>query len=127
MANQLKMAEQHVIVRLAENGWSYPRIARELGIHRETVARYVDLARGEFPKPAISITGSEPPEPRLSGFRPLVHDGGGPDSRFDDGHSNSQIDDSHPGSTPTISPGSKPAISIAGAAGRRSLCARSVI
>src|ERR1700736_3127187 len=39
---------------LAERGWSQRRIASELGINRETVRRYLRLA-----KPAISIAGSE--------------------------------------------------------------------
>ncbi|GJQ28088.1 MAG: putative transposase y4bL/y4kJ/y4tB [Phycisphaerae bacterium] len=87
MANQLKMAEQHAIIRLAEHGWSYRRIAREMGVHRETVARYVGLARGG---PA---SGPAPPE-------------GAADSLI-----------SIPGCDPA-----KPAISIAGSAGRRSHC-----
>jgi transposase len=41
MANRLKMAMVQTVIRLAEQGWSYRRIARELGIHRETVARLV--------------------------------------------------------------------------------------
>ena len=39
MANQLKMAVVHAILTLARLGWSRRRIARELGIDRETVAR----------------------------------------------------------------------------------------
>lgn len=67
MVNQLKMALQKAIEALAEKGWSQRRIARELGIHRETVGRYVQAHReastqGDagrtVPKPAISITGS---------------------------------------------------------------------
>src|SRR5580693_2522192 len=48
---------QHTILTLAGNGWSNRRIARELGINRETVGKYLLLAR---PKPAISTPGSEP-------------------------------------------------------------------
>jgi len=69
MANQLGMAEQQTILLPARRGWSHRRIARELGIHQETVARYVALSQCEpaprhpppeiIPKPAISITGSE--------------------------------------------------------------------
>ena len=44
MANRLKMAKIHSIQTLHARGWSQRRIARELGIHRETVARYVQLA-----------------------------------------------------------------------------------
>ena len=37
MANQLKMAKINAILTLRERGWSCRRIARELGVHRETV------------------------------------------------------------------------------------------
>jgi hypothetical protein len=47
MANVLKMAKVQSIQTLHARGWSQRRIARELGIHRETVARYVQLAEGE--------------------------------------------------------------------------------
>ena len=58
MANGLKMAMIHAIEELLKRGWSHRRIARELGVHRETVSRYGRLARG---KPAISTPGSGPP------------------------------------------------------------------
>lgn len=59
--NQLKMDIQQTIGTLSRGGWSQRRIARELGIDRETVARYRRLARlAEAPKPAIAPTGSEP-------------------------------------------------------------------
>jgi len=45
MANRLKMANISAILALRERGWSRRRIARELGVHRETVGRYVRLAR----------------------------------------------------------------------------------
>ncbi|MGC9420823.1 MAG: IS21 family transposase, partial [Rhodovulum sp.] len=41
MPNQLPMAEIQAIMSLYKRGWSCRRIARELGIHRETVGRYV--------------------------------------------------------------------------------------
>ena len=44
MANQLKMAKVHTILTLRARGWSYRRIGRELGVHRETAARYARLA-----------------------------------------------------------------------------------
>jgi transposase len=53
MANQLKMATVDAIVSLAQAGWSQRRIARELGVDRETVARYVQ-ARGSGSKPATN-------------------------------------------------------------------------
>jgi len=58
--NQLKMDIQQTISTLSGGGWSQRRIARELGIDRETVARYRRLARlAEAPKPAILPAGSE--------------------------------------------------------------------
>jgi len=68
MANQLKMAMIEAIIALLGRGWSYRRIARELGIHRETVARYDRLRRQEPAKPAISTAGSDPdpgPKPAI--------------------------------------------------------------
>lgn len=41
MANQLKMAEVQAILALAKHGWSARRIARELGVHRNTVRQYL--------------------------------------------------------------------------------------
>src|SRR5437899_11379696 len=59
--NQLKMDIQETISALSRGGWSQRRIARELGLDRETVARYRRLSRqAQEPKPAIPPTGSEP-------------------------------------------------------------------
>src|SRR6185369_1536316 len=44
MANQLKMAEVDAILALHRRRWSIRQIAKALGIHRDTVSRYV---RGE--------------------------------------------------------------------------------
>lgn len=52
MSNLLKVSEQTTIYSLAQRGWSQRRIAKELGINRETVGRYLRQS-----KPAISITG----------------------------------------------------------------------
>jgi len=61
--NQLKMDIQQTISTLSRGGWSQRRIARELGIDRETVARYRRLAReAQKPNPAIPPAGSEPVE-----------------------------------------------------------------
>src|SRR5262245_45402269 len=47
------------ILTLTEGGWSQRRIARELGINRETVAKYRREARNlSEAKPAILSTGS---------------------------------------------------------------------
>lgn len=51
--NVLKVSLQQTIQVLQARGWSRRRIARELGIHRKTVAGYLGPA-----KPAISTTGS---------------------------------------------------------------------
>ncbi len=58
MSNRLKMANIHAVIGLLEKGWSYRRIARELGVDRETVARYDRLRRNRS-KSAISTLGSE--------------------------------------------------------------------
>jgi len=67
MSNVLKVSLQTTIYSLAQRGWSQRRIAKELGINRETVGRYLRLPKpaistagfedGEAGKPAISITG----------------------------------------------------------------------
>lgn len=57
MANQLRVAQIHSILTLYERGWSCRRIARELGVHRETVSKYV--RRGvDPPEPATAPTGN---------------------------------------------------------------------
>lgn len=55
--NQLTVSLQHSIATLAARGWSARKIARELGVHRETVGRYLRL--GTVPNPAIPPTGLE--------------------------------------------------------------------
>ena len=57
MSNLLKVSLQTTIYSLHERGWSRRRIARELGINREAVGRYLLLAR--LAKPAISTPGVE--------------------------------------------------------------------
>ena len=51
MGNYLNMADKQRIQALLELGWSYRRIQRETGVHRDTVARY-DPKR--TPKPTQS-------------------------------------------------------------------------
>ena len=65
MANQLKMAEIDAIIALHQRNWSIRRIARELGIHRDTVARYVH-GRGADSNQAgapLGISGDEAADP----------------------------------------------------------------
>lgn len=80
MSNVLKVSLQTTIYSLRDQGWSRRRIARELGVDRETMSRYLQLrAKPAIPipgsgaaddsKPAISITGSESsddPKPAIS-------------------------------------------------------------
>ena len=44
MSNELGMAMRQAILALKARSWSHRRIAREMGIHRETVGRYLSLA-----------------------------------------------------------------------------------
>src|SRR4029434_9440033 len=55
--NQLTVSLQHSITTLAAQGWSARKIARELGVHRETVGRYLHPAQ-EDSKPGIVPPGS---------------------------------------------------------------------
>jgi len=59
MANQLKVAKVFSIQALHARGWSQRRIARELGVHRSTVARHLK----EASKPATAPIGSKEPKP----------------------------------------------------------------
>lgn len=43
MANQLKMAKIDAVLHLHQQNWSIRRIARELGIHRDSVSRQIRL------------------------------------------------------------------------------------
>lgn len=57
MSNLLKMAKVQSIRSLHAQGWPARRIARELGVDRETVRKYV-LQQSCEPKPANLPTGS---------------------------------------------------------------------
>ena len=57
MANQLTMADIQAILTLHQRGWRNRRIARELNIDRETVAKYI-RASACVPKPAKAPIGS---------------------------------------------------------------------
>jgi transposase len=79
MSNLLKVAMIDIILSLHRKGWSQRQIATELGINRETVARYIKRV-GAAPKPANAPSGSEPlgsdPKPANapSGSEPLGSD-----------------------------------------------------
>jgi transcriptional regulator with XRE-family HTH domain len=57
MSNLLKVAMKDLILSLHRQGLSQRRIASELGINRETVARYLSQVR-DAAKPAIAPPGS---------------------------------------------------------------------
>jgi IS30 family transposase len=54
--NQLDVSLQHSIATLTAKGWSARKVARELGVDRETVSRYLRL---DTSKPAIPPAGSQ--------------------------------------------------------------------
>jgi hypothetical protein len=58
MANRLKMANLEAILSLYQRKWSIRRIAKELGLHRDTVARYVQLHEAKA-KPASAAEGAQ--------------------------------------------------------------------
>ena len=66
MANQLNMAQIHSILTLRSRRWSYRRIGRELGVHRETVKRYVELAaQGGNGESLGDLNSADPPHPGI--------------------------------------------------------------
>jgi hypothetical protein len=61
MACLLKMATVQQILSLHADGWSQRRIARELGISRDAVSRYLQLARSDIsPASAPGLDAEEP-------------------------------------------------------------------
>jgi transposase len=81
MANLLKMALIESIFTLRRRGWSVRRIAQELGIHRETVARH--LKQGPVAsKPANAPLGSEAiPAESKPAIAPLGSEASNPESK----------------------------------------------
>ena len=61
--NRLTLSLQHSIVTLSQRGWSARRIARELGVNRETVGKHLRA------KPAMVTAGSpgDDPDSKVSG------------------------------------------------------------
>lgn len=82
MPNRLKMAEHQAILGLAHLGWSYRRIAKELGVDRDTVSRHVKAAAEDKPVACgegLSGSGNDrcsagPPDPNAA----IVIAGSGP-------------------------------------------------
>ena len=71
MSNLLRVAMIETILSLRQRGWSQRRIARELGIDRETVARYLRQPPDPL-KPAIAPLGSaESDDPSKPAIAPL--------------------------------------------------------
>jgi transposase len=112
MANRLKMAKVNAVLRLHSQGWSHRRIAAHLGIHRETVSRYLagfsadtDVAgdESENSKPAKAPTGGPLPEPATSAPR---------------------VGDSKPAKAPLGSERAEETSAAAAEGGSRSGCAR---
>lgn len=76
--HQIKVTQQQTIAALHEQGWSKRRIARELGVDRNTVRRYLREAAGSN-SPTNPHTGSAPISPTPhTGILELG--GAGPDS-----------------------------------------------
>lgn len=73
--NQLKVNQQQSIIALFEQGWSKRRIARELGLDRLTVRRYLAVAAAKSPAPR---TGSDEAAEAKSPTNPRT--GSGPES-----------------------------------------------
>jgi len=132
MAYELKMEQHQAIIGLWQRGWSYRRIARELGIDRETVSRHCKVAGqsttapapgGETGPPgenaanaAISITGSldggPGPVPATAGAARSV---GEPNAAI-------SITGSTAGDLAASADRAAAALPANGSAGRRSLC-----
>ena len=116
--NQLKMDIQQAINALSSSGWSQRRIARELEIDRETVARYRRLAReAALSNPAI------PPTQPVGPASPLISPTGPEIATVPNGQT---VPPPNPAIVPAGSipvEGAKPAISPAGSKpGRVSHC-----
>lgn len=67
MSNHLEMAMIQAMMTLHARGWSQRRIARELGLHRETVARHLALTAKPATNPPPGSIGPVPDSPACPG------------------------------------------------------------
>src|SRR5207247_3536411 len=58
--NQLNVNQQQTILTLHQQGWSKRRIARELGLDRATVRKYLAEADSKSPTPQAGSAESPP-------------------------------------------------------------------
>src|SRR5665213_1156445 len=82
--NRLTLSLQHSIVTISQRGWSARRIAREMGINRETVGKHLlaqpatvtTASPGDDPgpEPAIVTTGSERGRSSCEPWRSVIED-----------------------------------------------------
>jgi len=72
MANQKDMTVRNSIVALYDQGWSKSRISRELGVCRETVIRYVQLAGQRREEPTSGNSKPTIPPAGNGGSKPTV-------------------------------------------------------
>lgn len=107
MANVLKMADINAIETLLVRGWSRRRIARELGLHRDTVARYAETIVARDSKQATNSLAGNAAESAVDEMAAMP---AGEEAPGVAGHD----------STPSAD--SKPAISLTGTPGRQSSC-----
>lgn len=116
MTNQLKMAKIQAIEQLHALRWSQRRIARELGIDRGTVGRYLQR-RLRRSNAAISNTGCPPSNAATLAGSPAAGggDAGGAESAGHDAQSNAAIS-----TTGSPFPLIEPSSSVS--PGRRNLC-----
>ena len=60
MSNHLEVTVLQAVTTLHARGWSHRRIARELGVHRETVSRHLALAAKPATNPPTGSLDSKP-------------------------------------------------------------------
>jgi hypothetical protein len=66
--NQLKVNEHQTIVALHDKGWSKRKIARELGLDRVTVRKYIAAAKSPAPQTGSEIDGDSKSPTLHTGF-----------------------------------------------------------